>query len=130
MAIKGRVRMADVLLTPQDKALVGRKGPWCYPPEPAGRSEIRRLAEATLSTNPLHFDEEYAKKSRWGGIIGTPTYTIRTPYGGGSLALGSVRAMGPTDIAKAPRRVNGGNETEVFRPTYAGDTVRQRTRIA
>ncbi len=39
----------------------------------AGRDAIRHYAEAIGDTNPLWTNEEYAKKTRWKGIIAPPT---------------------------------------------------------
>jgi len=37
-------------------------------------SSIRRYAQAISDLNPLYLDEEYAKKSEYGGIIAPPTF--------------------------------------------------------
>ena len=117
------------LVTPEVRALVGRKNAWWEPPEPVTRSEVRRFAEATLNPGPLHLDEGYAARSRWGGVVAPPTYVIRPPYGGIAIHGPSARTF-RVDIPGAPRGVNAGNEVEVFRPVRVGDIVRQRTRLA
>ena len=43
---------------------------------------IRHYVDAMGDRNPLWRSEDYAKKTRWGGIIGPPTFTdsIVQPY--------------------------------------------------
>ena len=45
---------------------------------------IRHFADGMGSRNPLWRDQEYARQSRWGGIIAPPTFTdtIVQPYAG------------------------------------------------
>ncbi|MBI4304305.1 MAG: MaoC family dehydratase N-terminal domain-containing protein, partial [Chloroflexi bacterium] len=38
------------------------------------RWAIDRYLEATGDANPLWRDQEYARKSRWGGVIAPPTF--------------------------------------------------------
>lgn len=42
--------------------------------QPIEKSEIRRYALCNEDYNPLWFDEDYAKKTRWKGIIAPPTF--------------------------------------------------------
>lgn len=45
-----------------------------FPPEEVSLWAIHRFVEATTDANPLWYDEEYARKSRWGGIVAPPTF--------------------------------------------------------
>ena len=38
------------------------------------RGAIKRFAEAVGDPNPLYFDEEYAKGTRYGGIVAPPGF--------------------------------------------------------
>ena len=42
---------------------------------------IKRLVDAIGDTNPLYRDPEYAKKTRYGGIIAPPCWTFSITYG-------------------------------------------------
>jgi acyl dehydratase len=44
--------------------------------EPVHWSRIKRWATVNEDFNALWFDEEYAKKSRWGGIIAPPLFLL------------------------------------------------------
>ena len=43
-----------------------------FPSEEVTGWGIRRFLEATTDENPLWQDEQYAKNTRWGGIIAPP----------------------------------------------------------
>ncbi|WP_212772896.1 MaoC family dehydratase N-terminal domain-containing protein [Polycladomyces abyssicola] len=45
------------------------------------RGAVKRFAEAIQDLNPLYFDEEVAKKSRWGRLIAPPTFPMTFDYG-------------------------------------------------
>ena len=62
-----------------------KEGP-AEPARPLTKDEIHLWCEALEDWNPLYWDEEYAKNSRYGGIIAPPTALF---YGAGSgVALG------------------------------------------
>ncbi|MBI4338944.1 MAG: MaoC family dehydratase N-terminal domain-containing protein [Chloroflexi bacterium] len=121
---------STTLISPEVRALVGYKTKWRAAVEPVSRSEVRRFAVATYNQSPLHLEEAYAERSRWGVVIAPPTFAVRGVRG----KLGSGEApevtLPPDHLNPAtPRRVNGGNEMEVFRPVQVGDEVRQRSRL-
>ena len=45
------------------------------------RGAIRKFALATGDTNPLHWDEGYAKRTRHRGIVAPPTYVAAFVHG-------------------------------------------------
>ena len=97
---------------------------------------IRHFADGMGSRNPLWRDQEYARQSRWGGIIAPPTFTdaIVQPYAGNmrgdeyipkfdswfSLPNGSTREMlqtiRPGDKLRAVQMYLGIKEVEATRP--------------
>jgi len=85
------------------------------------KGAIRRIAQAVGDPNPLWQDEEYAQKSRYGGIIASPTYisSIRTGEG--------LAALPPVPLKRV---LNGGNELEFFHPIRPGDTLTSRRILA
>lgn len=87
------------------------------------KGAIRKFARAIGDTNPLHQDEEYARKSHYGGIIAPPTFVcyLRHP------AIAE-RITGFDSPLK--RLLNGGSEVEYFQPIRAGDVISVTPKIA
>lgn len=92
---------------------------------PVDASEIRRYALAVEDCNPLWFDNEYAKKTRWGGIITPPTF-MHTCGGGTALA-------GPSHIPGIDDWPHGslfaGSEFEFYLPVRVGDKIRPKSKL-
>ena len=59
-------------LTEKDKGLIGREGEPIHAPDEVSKSMIRHYTEMMEDANPLYTDEEFAKKSKYGGIIAPP----------------------------------------------------------
>jgi len=55
------------------KGFLGAKGVMVEPHDEVTRSDIIRWCEVMHDDNPLYTDEEYAKKSEYGGIIAPPS---------------------------------------------------------
>lgn len=87
------------------------------------KEPIRRWAEAIGDTNPLYHDEEYAKNSRYGGIIAPPGMVGNYSF--------PVKAGGAGRRVQSPfwRVLNGGNEFEFFKPVRAGDTLTATSKL-
>lgn len=89
------------------------------------KGAIKRLVEAEDDPNPLYNDEDYAKKSKFGGIIAPPAFfgwPIKTVKGGGPTAPELRQAL--VDIGyKNPAPVNAGEEYDFFRPVRSGDIL-------
>jgi acyl dehydratase len=90
------------------------------------KGAIRRYAEAVGNDNPLHYDEEYARKTKYGGIIASPGFwgwPTRTPSSSTGLAeiVGELQAA----LAKGgfPRILDGGISYDFFLPVRAGDVL-------
>ena len=58
------------------KADVGREGPRLVAVDEVCKAMIRHWCEAMQDGNPLYTDEEYARKSKYGGIIAPPTMVL------------------------------------------------------
>ena len=55
-----------------NKEILGKEyEPFEFPIE---KGKIREMAAAAYDDNPIYFDEEYAKKTRFGGIIAPPHF--------------------------------------------------------
>lgn len=73
---------------------------------------IRRFVEALGDSNPLYTDPEYARRTRWGGIIAPPTFLCTIPA---PLTL--------PDLGFGRLNLNGGNSYDWYRPVRPGDTI-------
>jgi acyl dehydratase len=87
--------------------------------------DIKRFAQAIGETNPLHFDEDYAKSSRHGAIVAPPLFCQmfafedvppnRLPNDGSPIEV---------DIpVPAQRAIGGGSSYEIFQRVKAGDKI-------
>lgn len=96
------------------------------------KGAIRRFADAVDDPNPLYWDEEYARNSRYGSIITPPGFfgwPARQPRGS-ALTEESMAGLSMA-LAQAgyPRVLDGGIEYEFFCPIRAGDTLAASTVI-
>jgi acyl dehydratase len=85
------------------------------------KGHIRRFAQAIGDDNPLYYDEEYAKKNRYGGIVAPPTFPTVFGFEGERVFQG-------LDINFA-RLLHGEQEYEYLKPIMAGDTISFSTKI-
>ena len=105
---------------------------------------VTRWAIATEDFNPLWFDEEYARKSKWGGIIAPPSYLIAIDDGleFSSLLVEELMFTPPTWVPSEPcpwnthkypnfvRTVTTGFEFEFFEPVRPGDIIDTTVKLA
>ena len=59
-------------LSEKDRALIGKESEPVHAPDEVSKSMIRHFCEMMEDPNPLYTDEEYAKNSKYGGIIAPP----------------------------------------------------------
>ncbi len=76
------------------------------------KGAIRRYADAVGNDNPLYYDEEYARKSRYGSIIAPP-----------GSSEGLIGVMGAMIEAGYAGILDGGMAYDFFLPVRAGDTL-------
>jgi acyl dehydratase len=98
------------------------------------KESIRRFADAVGDPNPLYWDEEYAKKSRFGSIIAPPGFLSSLWFSGRSVKWGRKErlseSLGPPVVMDALARagykriLDTGMDYEFFEPVKAGDDVR------
>jgi len=97
---------------------------------------IGRFVHAVDDPNPLWRDEEYAKKTKYGGIIAPPYLLCASMF----LALPTdpkapTGYMGsPVPGMQFPKDIkgvlDGGGEWEMFKPLKIGDVITSRTKLA
>ena len=78
---------------------------------------IRHYCGAMGERNPLFWNEEYAKKTRWGGVIAPPTFTD-------SIAISWVTQREPSPVPWGFPTNPGGVRRDLFKPIRPGDKIR------
>jgi len=71
----------DTSLDDELKNLIGQDGPAVIGADMVSKQMIRHWCEAVEDANPLYTDEDYAGKSRYGGIISPPAMVQTWSYG-------------------------------------------------
>ncbi len=91
------------------------------------KGAITRFAEAVGDPNPIYWDEEYAKKSKYGSIIAPPGFfgwPVRRPRSADAPDVIAGARGGPNLAAAGyPRVLDGGTEYDFVKPIRAGDTL-------
>jgi len=93
------------------------------------KGAIRRYADAVGDDNPLYYDEEYARKSRYGCIIAPPGFfgwakkTISSSEG----LVGLIGAMIEAGYAGI---LDGGMAYDFYLPVRVGDTLVVSPKVA
>jgi len=96
------------------------------------RGAIKRYADAVDDRNPLYWDEEYARDSRYGSILAPPGFFgWPTRWTEGMPILLELVDKVSAILAQAgySRSLDGGIEYEFFCPVRAGDVLTALTRI-
>jgi acyl dehydratase len=105
---------------------LGREASWTM---------IKRWAAVNEDFNALWFDEEYAKKSRWEGIVAPPLYLISVNDGleWSTKFTSEVwgQNMEPKDeFPNFLRTLQAESEWEFFEPVRPGDTIDAKCKLA
>ena len=119
-------------------AQVGKPiGPIGVGPDPVNQPMIRHWAAAFEDANPVYTDPEFARSTRFGGVVSPPlmlqTWTMPTPKltgigeRGGSPTEGSVNVLAALDEAGYVATLATNSEFEVARYLRLGETVSAET---
>ena len=118
------------MIPEEAKQFIGRTAPPII--RHVEKGAIRRYAEAVGNDNPLYYDEEYARKTKYGGIIAPPGFwgwPTRTPSSSTGLAeiVGELQAT----LARGgfPRILDGGISYDFFLPMRAGNILVATPRV-
>jgi acyl dehydratase len=106
-------------VTPRVGKLTGGGQLW----DPCSSSDIRRWVMAMDYPNPLHWDEEFAQKSKFGGLIAPQSIAVALDYGHGCQ---------PACVGRIPgsHLIFGGEEWWFYGcPVRPGDTLFQERRF-
>ncbi len=98
------------------------------------RGAIKKFADAVDDQNPLYWDDEHARNSRYGSIIAPPGFFgWPTKWAKGSTFVITVedKIDARAALAKAgySRGIDGGMEYDFFQPVRAGDTLAAQSTI-
>ncbi|HTP38048.1 MAG TPA: MaoC family dehydratase N-terminal domain-containing protein [Steroidobacteraceae bacterium] len=89
------------------------------------RRDIRRFAQAIGATDRVHYDEDYARTTRHGGIVAPPLFCQSLTYE--DVPPSQLPADGsPLELfvpIPAQRAVGGGSEYTIQRLVRAGETI-------
>ena len=81
------------------------------------KGAIAKFAEAVGDSNPLWLDDAYASNTRYGGLIAPPTFIT-------SMRNDSLRDEINGLNWPYKRRLNGGNDIELYQPIRVGDSIK------
>ncbi len=114
-------------ITDNMRAVIGKEG------EPTrmelDKTTIRWFARAVGHTDPVYYDEEYAKSKGHRSIPAPPGFLGQIVYTPGSMI--SIRGFPPMPDLKVSRALNGGTEFEYYgEEICAGDVLQRVTKIA
>lgn len=91
--------------------------------DPCNATDIRRWVQAMDYPNPLHWDENFARESKFGGIVAPQSFTVAMDYGHGCH---------PSCVGKIPgsHLIFGGEEWWFYgTPIRPGDKLTQDRRF-
>jgi len=74
---------------------------------------IQRYCRAVNDLHPLYFDEQYARKSRYGGLIAPPSIHILLMFS----------CTPADDWMRSPGTINAGQSWSYHQPARPGDTI-------
>lgn len=111
------------------KAMIGKETVEVYE---VTKKDIRRFAQAIGDSNPLYLDEEYAKKTKYRGLIAPPLFCHAFAFS--DLPVSQLREDGlPVEVdvpLPVKRAVGGGSSFSVGEPVRPGDVITVRRKVA
>jgi len=81
---------------------------------------IKRFVQAVDDPNPLWQDEEYARKTRYGGTIAPPLFVVVLGFDEFDKQIAALMSG----------RLHAGTEFEYFKPVRAGDVITVTRKVA
>lgn len=110
------------------RSRLGVLGPMSPPSDPYSRSSIIRYLAAVGDDNPLYWDEDYARSTRWGGVIAPPRMLIE----GSADTPASVQqppqvTFMAEDVLKGVFAMISGTRIIYERPIRLGDRIRSQS---
>jgi len=110
-------------ITKELRDCIGREASYTAPDE-LGRASFRYFAMALTDSNPVYFDDVFARQTRHGGIIAPPTFVCETnqifqqpPNDAGYIGHNWDLPM------TGSRFIRGSNDYEFFQPVRPDDRI-------
>jgi acyl dehydratase len=136
---------AKSLISDEVRAVVGNETEPMTSTDKVTLTEIRRFSQAVMDESPIYHDEEFASKTKFGGVVApgpfAPHYVRRRP-GGAKDPMSTEPDNWDGEENRGPdaraltvpwppnmRGFHGGNELEVLRLPRPGDTITSKSRI-
>ena len=126
-------------LTDDVLSLIGKEATARVSPDVVTEGDIRRFVQAVMDDNPVHYDEEIASKSKYGGVAAPGSYPITfvgkrspgspDPLVEGEQGVGQHTRELHVPIPGDPRLFHGSSELEVRRLARPGERITMRTRL-
>lgn len=109
--------------------------------DPVSAQDIRRFALALDDPNPRYYDEDFAKKTKYGGLVAPLTYVYWATHSAGlekrakDLLEDGLTPSAFYGIPEFPNIwslgwVRGGDDYEFYQPVRLGDRVSVKCRVA
>jgi len=127
--------VGNSLIPEAARAMIGKESP----PRVIGevyKRDIQRFALATGDHNRLYFDEEYTKKSKYGGIVAPPSFIYTFVYDQGfdvEVGEDGITVPRSAEELRPPlplKHLMGvGSELEFFQPLRPGDVISAKKKI-
>jgi len=112
------------LITDAMRACIGTTNPPVELPEEIGASDVRRFCEVVGETNPIYWDESYARRLGYRGRVVPPMLVVQfyrrvedMESGGGSRGWPLTFPPNYTNVR------NAGHQFTWLRPVYVGDRL-------
>lgn len=117
------------IITDEMRAVIGVESePWTVEVD---KLQIRLFARSVGYTDPLFYDEEFAKSKGYRSLpcpphyLGTPVYNPANS----DATFGAPRSRGPRINHGLKRVLNGGTEIEMYDTIVAGDTLSASSKV-
>ena len=112
------------------RSRIGKPGPMTPPSDPYSKEAIIRYLASVGDDNPIFWDEAYAKKTRWGGVIAPPRMLLRG-YAQDPVSVTDsdnlrVTFMGE-DVLKGVFAMISGMRLVCVKPIRVGDRIRAQS---
>lgn len=123
--------MAETYITDEMRAQIGKERERKVS-FPVDKSAIRQWAIAVRWPAPperLYWDEDYAKQTRYGGIIAPPFFNPFSYHVDEERMKGRFTRGPLTEEAVGTTGLNGGGEAEYFEPIRPGDIITSVTKV-
>lgn len=90
---------------------------------------IRRFALAVGDPSPLYFDEEFARKTIYRGIVAPYTFLFEWNHHSHSVLSPKAIESLFKEVHPKPSFVRGGNEYEIMQPVRPGHIITSHSRV-